>query len=135
MAAEQRDMQILSFDCRAGLLLRNSAHAKCHKDGNHRQSAAMTKNRGQDQQNGKNNGQWQARRQAEIAKGEKNKKEDGAMKQKATTRRSKIPKKTRQQKTTGKKHEKNAKSKHHKNTKKNQTIAIARTSSVAQKIS
>jgi hypothetical protein len=28
-------------------------HAKCHKDGHHRQSAAMTKNREQDHQNGK----------------------------------------------------------------------------------
>ena len=116
MAAEQRDMQILSFDCRAGLLLRNSAHAKCHKDGNHRQSAAMTKNRGQDQQNGKNNGQWQARRQAEIAKGEKNKKEDGAMKQKATTRRSKIPKKH----DNKKQQEKNTKKMQNRNTKKTQ---------------
>ena len=79
---------------------RMKTHAKCHKDGHHRQSATMTKNRGQDHQNGKNNGQRQARRQAEIARGGKKKsKEDGAMKQKATTRRSKIQKNKRTKKT------------------------------------
>jgi len=92
----------------------------------------MTKNRGQDQQNGKNNGQWQARRQAEIAKGGKNKKEDGAMKQKATTRRSKIPKKNTTTKNNRKKTRKKCKIE---TPKKHKTIAIARTSSVAQKIS
>ena len=76
----------------------------------------MTKNRGfLNHQNGKNNGQRQTRRQAEIAKGkyQKNK----------TTKK------------TGNTH-KNMQNRNTKKTrKKHETIAIARTSSVAQKIS
>ena len=109
---------------------RMKTHAKCHKDGHHRQSATMTKNRGQDHQNGKNNGQRQARRQAEIARGRK-KTRRMAQWNRRQQPRSKIPKKQDNQnnRTHTKKH---AKSKHQ---KKHETIAIARTSSVAQKIS
>ena len=113
---------------------RMKTHAKCHKDGHHRQSATMTKNRGQDHQNGKNNGQRQARRQAEIARGGKKKQGGWRNETEGNNQKEQNTKKTREQKKQ-ETHTKTCKIETPKKHEKNKTIAIARTSSVAQKIS